>query len=122
MTRPCTARRCGGSEGFASAASPFHVRGAGLVAVSEAFWESWGIAGCLLVLLWGHLGSLGVLCESLGVPWESLGVPRGPWESLGGPLERLGDEGMRWETKMSFLRSKRKVCGIARGQNLSFAK
>ena len=121
------------SEGFASAASPFHVHGAGLGAVSEAFCESWGVSGCLLVLLWGHLGSLGVLCESLGVlwgspwdPWESFGVPGSPfgvpWGSLGGPLERLGDEGMRWDTKMSFLPNKTKVLGSARGQHVIFAQ
>ena len=60
----------------------------------------------VLGVLWGSWGSVEVLRESLGVPWVSLGVPWGAlgvlWGSLGGPLERLGDEGMRWDTKMPF--------------------
>ena len=110
----------------ASAATPFHVRGAGLGAVS--FWESWRISGCLLVLLWGHLGSLGFVLRIDGGPLGSLGVPWGPWESLwgrlgvpwgslGGPLERLGDEGVRWDIKMSILLRKTEVLGIVGFQN-----
>ena len=38
------------SEGFASTARPLHFRGTGLGAASEAFCESWGIAGGRLVL------------------------------------------------------------------------
>ena len=90
--------------------------------------DLWLSFGAPLGSSWVLGGSLRILGGPLGVPWdpwESLGVPGSPfgvpWGSLGGPLERLGDEGMRWDTKMPFLLSKSKVLGIARVQQISFA-
>ena len=48
------------------------------------------VSGFLFVLLGGPL-------LVLGGPLRVLG---GPWGSLGRPLERLGCEGMRWQTKI----------------------
>ena len=85
-------------------------------------WGSFASPGGSLASPWGSFASL---WGSLASPSGCFGGPRGslgssfgiPW----GPLERLGCEGMRWETEMSLLLCKTKVLGIARDQHDIFA-
>ena len=106
LNTPMHLRRFGGSEGFASAASPFYGRG-NWSDVWMTFGDPLGIFDvflCSFGILRGPLGSLGGPLEvpcchcdpwgSLEGPWGSLGV-RGSlgdsWGSFGSPLGFLGD-------------------------------
>ena len=104
--------------------APFTVARAGLISVLETF----GILGGVwfsFCASWGSFASPGDPLRVLGRPSRVCGGPlrffggplrflRGALGVSGGPLERLGCEGMRWETKLSVLPITSEVLGIIR--------